>query len=226
MQLAALEVSWGISAEAEDKYLILEELSAPGSTRWFSARERLTGIRRWLEAAPDAAEQTALAAVAAKLGRLGHPHILAPAGRGNGFIAYEWRGEAPFGPRSLGSLAALERVRLAGQLVQAVEYLHGQPSPITHGALGLQSLWVAPAANWLRLAGFTADAATPETLQSETSACLNLVEELITGPGAAMEHLDGYNLIRDEFDSSGKAPWDGLRATLTAMYVGLVTEDL
>lgn len=226
MQLAALETSWGISAEAEERFSILEELSVPGATRWFAARERSSGARCWLEAPSDGGSHSELGSIAAKLYGLRHPHILQPVEVDRLFIAYEWRAEEPLCPRRTAQLPLPVRVRIAYQLVSALEYLHNLPVPHAHGSLHLSRLWITPGTQWLKLAAFSPESTSPALLAKDATDALTLVEELVTGPRVPLEHLDALNRLREEAEEAGQKPWAGLRATLAGMHLDLVSGDI
>lgn len=227
MQLAALETSWGISAEAEERFTILEELSVPGPTRWFAARERTGGTMRWLECAPLSAGHSELGTVAAKLYGVSHPHILQPHEVDRQYIAYEWRGEAPLNPRSVSQLPLVVRSRIAYQLVSAVEHLHSQAIPQAHGSLALSRIWLTPLTHWLKLMGLSPEPSSPSLLAQDLSDTLALVEELVTGPGASLEQLDSLNRVREEAgEEEGAKSWHALRDFLTGLQIELVGRDI
>jgi hypothetical protein len=226
MQLAALEKSWGLGSEVEERFHLLEEISAGAGPRWFAARERLGGVMRWLACEGPGGGRAELGVLGQKLDGLEHPHLLKPVDFQAAYIAFEWRGEVRLNPRVVSQMTMMERARVAAQLVGAVEYLHGRPTPVPHGAISLSHVWASPSTHWVKLSCMSADAAERGMQAEDISNLFGVVEELITGPGTPPASLEALSKVREESVHESLAPWGGLKALLASMYINLVSADI
>ncbi len=147
--------TWGAPVVVGDRYLLERLVEHPSDDRIVCARERDTGIRRWVKFAATPEQESSLLNELAVLRIASHQVIAALAAANQagepGWYAVEWQGEVPLDDEHLHRLPAIDRLRIANLLVNLVEYLIGLRVALP--SLCLEQLWVTPALHNLRLVG-------------------------------------------------------------------------
>lgn len=187
----------------------------------------------WLKCSDGTREsQDRLAAEQRLLHGLQHSHILPliadHAAEVGGLLLYRWQAEQPLSAALLAQIPCVDRARLAGDLLDTVQYLQTLSPPVAHSCLVLENLWVSPHVRDLRLAGFNhAQAgAGVELLRADRQAMLAVIRELLPVgdiPSDAKPVLDGASAqwLADPFEG-----YDSLSQALRRALLACVTADL
>ena len=225
--------TWGAPETVQQLFLLERKLDLPTQDQVVQGRCRKTGARAWVKFRDGSTEaREALAVEAGVLNDLGHPHILPLVEDGSGeagpYLRFRWSAEEPLNDDLLERLQAVDRTRLADELVAAVSHLQALPQPVAHGQLVLENLWVTPRTHCLRLAGFgqARSGAGADELRADRQAVVSLVDRLLAAnemaPAVEKEiRLFGTAWVDDPTDGL-----DHFAGVLKRVLLGCVTVDL
>ena len=193
---ARLSELWGVSEAIQQYFLFEQKLALALSTEpVFLAREQSSGMRMWVKLSDGTEESIKRLAIEADVLRsLNHPHIMSlkidkrdyevP------FIGFPWLAEQPLADLDIDALSSPDRIRLALSLLEIIEYMQSLDSPVAHGRINTENLWVSPTAGWVRLASFGHAMITPleSDMLADRDQALNLISDLL-GRGEDGEEL-------------------------------------
>jgi hypothetical protein len=224
--------SWGAPEDVQAAFLLEGRLELTATTEpVFWGRERGTGHYMWIKCSDGSRESHGrLVAEERLLHGLEHPHVLPliadHASTPSGILLFRWCAEQPLTAALLADMPCVDRARLAGDVLDAVQYLQTHDPPVAHARLTLENLWVTPRVRYLQLAGFNyAQAgADEEVLVADRRAVVARLAELIptdelpsdTGPeldDAAARWLENP---AEGYDNLSQALRRGLLACVTA----------
>ncbi|GEM_PF-2431465 len=199
----------------------------------YLGRDRGTGQRFWIKCPDGTAESDQrIAAEHAILGGIQHPHVLQlvdePQASSTPFLLFAWQAEQPLTATLLDSLPATDRVRLAADVLDVIQFLQTMDQPVVHGGLDLENLWATPLVRWVRLAGFNrAQAEAPaDELEAERRGALKLLGQLI---GPEEPDTENHRALRTAAELWAEDPAGGYRALGTAIrqvLLDCITADL
>jgi hypothetical protein len=226
--------TWGAPEEAQSAFLLEGRLDLTATSEpIFLGRERGTGHYMWIKCSNGSREsQDRLAAEQRLLHGLHHGHVLPliadHAAEVGGLLLYCWQAEQPLNELRLAQMPCVDRARLAGDLLDTVQYLQALSPPVAHRCLVLENLWITPRVHYLRLAGFNRAlaGASAEMLESDRQAALELIRTLLPVsdiPSDAKPVLDGASA---QWLADPLAGYDGLSQALRRALLACVTADL
>jgi hypothetical protein len=221
--------TWGAPAEIKDGFLLERKVELPGGLMLLCGRERASGIKRWVKFAASPDQDAALAEEAAALAACAHPRIAAlvhDGGAGSpAWFAMEWQGETPLDDEAWQRLPAIDRLRLAPALVEAVEAL--AMARVALPGLSRNHLWVSPALRWLRLVGLAGAVAHAQTfeLAEMRAAAAGLLREIAFEGGSSPAETNLSELI-SKWGASEESVVSELTSELDRALLMAVTADL
>jgi hypothetical protein len=113
-------------------------------------------------------------------------------------------------------------------LTEAVVHLQTAESPVAHGRLLLENLWLTPNVQWLRLTGFShavIDASQPQ-LQEDRSATRRIIETLLPAGELLRIGDESVHELAESWLQGDEGAADKLCAALQRLFLTYVTEDL
>jgi hypothetical protein len=228
---ARISDSRGAPDVLQADFLIEHLLDTPGFEEpVYLGRDRDGGVRSWLKhSSGDPASAARIAAEAKLLPRLDHPHVIrllrSTVEAQTPWLAYMWQAEAPMNPARLAGMPAVNRARLAQELLDTVGYLQDLAEPVAHQRLELGALWVSSELCWLRLAQFgeAATGASLDELMADRNAAVRLILQLAQPEGKMAHEIE---LTAQAWIDRGEDTLLELKRALKLLTLERITEDL
>lgn len=226
--------AWGAPEDVQAAFLLENKLDLTATTEpVFLGRERGTGHYLWIKCTDGSHDSLArLNREEQLLGRLAHPHILPliadhDYGTGN-YLLYRWQGEHPLDMATLTRMPGVDRARLINDLLDTLHYLQTQSSPVAHGSLQLENLWITPNVHYLRLTGFNSAeiGADNDLLRADRQALLSLLDEILLkddmpSEAAGLVKQAGFEWLENPLEG-----YDAFSQALRRILLACVTADL
>ena len=215
-------------------FLIEQRLDLVATTEpVFLVRERGTGIRSWIKCSDGSEESTQrLRNEAFILPRIAHPHILSYHADRSGdhvpFLMYPWQADVPLVELEIAAISGPDRARLALALTEVIVHLQSLDSPVAHGRILPENLWLTPTIQWLRLTGFShATLEAPWTLlQEDRSSTVRILGSLLP-PGELLRIGDeSISELTEAWQEGEETAAVRLCNALSRLFLTYVTEDL
>ncbi|MCH7471841.1 protein kinase family protein, partial [bacterium] len=160
MFTARLTESLGAPEGITSRFLIEQKVDLAACPEpLYLARERETGVRRWVKCSDGTEESLErLRNEAQILAGLSHPHLPVlqadASDADEPHLVFPWQAEVSLAKKELADLSAPDRARIAEGLVQVVSYLQAEKPPVSHNRMELDNFWVSPEILWPKLWGF------------------------------------------------------------------------
>jgi len=234
MFTSRLTETWDASEEVSTRFLLerrLDLASSPDPV--FLARERETGIQRWVKClSGDDESVDRFTTESTILSTLVHHCLLRlydsceePSAR---YLVYEWCAEEPLSLEILEALSTPDRCRLAIALIDVLGYLQEQDEPIAHRQLALDWLWVTPTVRHLHLAGLSnaVTGASSDELAVDRHEAVELVSMLLAGTCDQESLVTGIKEMGEKWEAQGGSTLVEYRHALKRVFIAQIAADL
>ena len=220
--------AWGAPEGVRSLYLLERLLENQSDRQLVCARERATGIRRWLVYTDSPAGEEGLQAELAAIRQAQHPAIsklseAGPPGE-SAWFAMDWKGEVPLDAEMLQKIPVIDRLRIVPVLISVIEHL--SELGIAIQSLGQSHIWVSPALHACRLVGLSGarTGAGPEAIYGMRVEAASLLGRIAQTGTQGQDETELAGLISKW--SEGSLPELEVQEQLKHALMEAVTADL